>query len=127
MIEIGGRPIGEFSLEHIQFFTAQALRHFFLRLRARPVSVGTMALLAIHSGALFIFRVFEWTGKLQPLQAIERDEGGRRWGIEPPAAMVQYPGLPVVISSFRAQAEIARPLAAQCANPQVCLYPEEQA
>lgn len=180
-------PFGEFSLEHIQFFTARSLCNFFAQLGARPLYVGTLELPAIHGGTLF--GVFEWTGLAQPLEPVVADEAGLleayvekaravmqqalekipacpvlvygagshtarllpllqdrpagevlavldknpnlvgkpmdRWTIEDPAAIARYPGVPIVISSYRAQAAIARQLAVRHpGNPLVRLYPE---
>lgn len=179
-------PLGEFSLEHIQFFTARSLCNFFAQLGARPVHVSTMELPAIHGGTLF--GIFEWAGNAAPLQPLVSDDSqlleayvhtaqrilnsaldevpdvpfviygagshtarllpllaqrgpvgvqavldknpnlvGKvmdQWTIQHPDALAQYPDVPVVVSSFRAQAEIARQLREQWANPLVLLYGE---
>lgn len=44
------------------------------------------------------------------------------WTVQAPAAMVEYPGLPVLISSYRAQQAIAHSLGARCSNPVVSMY-----
>lgn len=177
-------PFGEFSLEHIQFFTARSLCNFFEQLGARTMHVSTVELPAIHCGTLF--GVFEWSGHLQPLHEVVPDTGhlletyvrdahstmqralsrvppsplvvygagshtarllpqlgspsacevlavvdknpnlvGKtlgQWVIQEPATLQGYPEVPVVISSYRAQAEISRQLSAQWDNPLILLY-----
>lgn len=48
-----GEVLGEFSPEHIQFFTAQTLVNLMQRLGAEPLDVRVQHWPAIHSGSLF--------------------------------------------------------------------------
>jgi SAM-dependent methyltransferase len=56
----GAEPFGEFSLEHIQFFSAASLRNFFSELGASTLAMETVELPTLRSGGLF--GLFENTG-----------------------------------------------------------------
>lgn len=56
----GAEPFGEFSLEHIQFFSATSLSNFFSELGARSVAMENVELPMLQSGSLF--GLFEKSG-----------------------------------------------------------------
>lgn len=54
-------PFGEFSLEHIQFFSALSLDNLFGSLGARPLAREVVDLTAVNASDS-LFGLFEWTG-----------------------------------------------------------------
>jgi 2-polyprenyl-3-methyl-5-hydroxy-6-metoxy-1,4-benzoquinol methylase len=50
-----GEPLGEFSIEHIQYFSAQSLRNLLTQSGARIVYEKLLPLTGLNSGALFVF------------------------------------------------------------------------
>lgn len=68
----GAEPFGEFSLEHIQFFSAESLRNLFARLGATTVKLETVEYNWLESGS--VFGLFRNTGDQVPLIAIEPEE-----------------------------------------------------
>ena len=177
-----GEPLGELSLEHIQFFSAISLRNLLARLGARVLQHEVLALPSVNSGSLFVLAevgrgastelvresgvVFDaylagsakrlaqalkrlpegpfvlygaGSHSARLLPALQPDQRQRvvavldsnrnlygkqfgHWAVQAPEVLVNYPGLPVLISSFRAEQVIAHALAAQCSNPLVLLY-----
>ncbi len=182
-------PFGEFSLEHIQFFTATSLKNLFRSLGASPIAIHMQDLPMIHSGSVFgLFQLAPELGSGEPLEP-ERDttleayvaasratldlalqgipaqpliiygagshtarliplleqmpgisiaavvdsnpnlQGkpigtqASTWTIEAPGWIEQRPELPVLVSSFRSQREIASSLQGRYPNPLVLLYP----
>jgi SAM-dependent methyltransferase len=53
-------PFGEFSLEHLQFFSSTSLINFFSSLGAKPLAMEIVDLPVVASGSLF--GLFEFTG-----------------------------------------------------------------
>lgn len=72
-------PFGEFSLEHIQFFTATSLRNLFENIGASTIAMKMQALPLIRSGS--VFGLFERSDHLGPTGSLEFDNG---------TAFVQY-------------------------------------
>lgn len=50
---LGAEPFGEFSLEHIQFFSATSLSNFFSELGAHKIAMHNVELPMLQSGSLF--------------------------------------------------------------------------
>jgi SAM-dependent methyltransferase len=181
-----GEPFGEFSLEHIQFFSNGSLENFMRSLGARPVLQEIVDLPTISSCTLFgLFELSEEglreidparsfddakvmdryirSSEVRLAKALERlpqsnfvlygagshtcrllprlspeqtnhikliVDGnpnllGKTVGgfhIAPPPALANYPSLPVLISSFRAQESIAQSLQSKISNPVIRLY-----
>lgn len=65
-------PFGEFSLEHIQFFSATSLRNFFAGLGAKAIALENVALPMLQSGSLF--GLFENLGSKSSDIEMERDD-----------------------------------------------------
>jgi len=65
-------PFGEFSLEHIQFFSIISLRNFFSELGASTVAIETLELPMLSSGSLF--GLFEITGNTRSTYALQRED-----------------------------------------------------
>ena len=177
-----GEPLGELSMEHIQFFSAQSLCNLLGRLGARVLAQQVLDLPIVDSGSLFVLAevgcaapdaiqtesgaIFDayLKGSAQRLsQALQRVpeqafvlygagshsarllpalseaqqsrivavldgnpnlHGKRfsRWSVQAPEALASYPGLPVLLSSYRSERAIAAHLAARYANPLVLMY-----
>ncbi|APW45626.1 class I SAM-dependent methyltransferase [Rhodoferax antarcticus] len=177
-----GEPLGELSLEHIQFFSVISLRNLLGRLGAKLLMHEVLTLPSVGSGALFVmaevgqggatstqredsarmdaylagstvrlaralqcvpdepfvlYGAGSHSARLIPaLQPEQRQcvlavlDGNRNlhgkqfdsWPVQAPEALVDYPGVPVLISSYRAEKAIARALAAQYENPLVLMY-----
>jgi SAM-dependent methyltransferase len=177
-----GEPFGEFSLEHIQFFSATSLENFFNSLGAKLLETKIVDL----PGGDSLFGLFEWTGRvpasvqLSPddsdtiiqyiidskrrlenaiskvpdlpliiygagshtarlLPAIERQTGASvaavvdnnpnllsktigKWVIQAPSVIESLPDIPILVSSYRFQSEIAGSLRSRYSNPLILLY-----
>jgi SAM-dependent methyltransferase len=70
----GAEPFGEFSLEHIQFFSATSLGNFFSELGANTIALENVELPMLQSGSLF--GLFENTGKARATGAIQPEGDG---------------------------------------------------
>ena len=176
-------PFGEFSLEHLQYFSAATLERFFAGLGYRPLALEllplpegtTDSLLGLferaagapgaahgpgiadyvqrsaaafdaalarldtdaqkrvivygagsHSARLLPALLARgWGSRLARLVDANPNLQGKALGplrIEPPEALLEEPGTPVLVSSFRSQEAIAGALARRFPNPLVRLY-----
>lgn len=60
---VHGEPFGEFSLEHVQFFSENSLNNLFATLGARPLATRFLGLPSVRSGSLFaVYEMGESTG-----------------------------------------------------------------
>jgi SAM-dependent methyltransferase len=167
-----GEPLGELSMEHIQFFSAQSLRNFFASLGARVLGERLLHLPSLASGSVFVLAEFDGqvralvpespapmdaylegsqarlaealarvpeepfvlygagshSARLLPLLSDAQrarlravlDGNANLFGkgfgalsVQAPQALSDYPNLPVLISSFRAEAAIDRWIASE--------------
>lgn len=177
----GAEPLGELSLEHIQFFGKQSLQNLFAGLGAETLALQELALPMLKSGSLFglfsktqraaglraedgrhfqqylaqsaqaleaaiaripkrpfvIYGAGSHTARLIPklqhshpglIQGIvdgNPNLTGKTlgdWLIQTPAALQQHSQVAVLVSSFRAEREIAERLARDFSNPVICMY-----
>lgn len=177
-----GEPLGELSLEHIQFFSTTSVRNLLGRLGVQVLMCEVLALPSVGSGALFVlaeigqspaltvqlesgaemdaYLAGSATRLVQALQHVpeepfvlygagshsarllsvlpsdqrqrvltvldsNRNLHGKQfgsWTVRAPEALIDYPGIPVLISSYRSEHAIARALTAQYDNPLVRMY-----
>jgi SAM-dependent methyltransferase len=68
----GAEPFGEFSLEHIQFFSATSLGNFFTQLGASTVAMEIVELPMLQSGSLF--GLFEKTSEMSAIGVLQRED-----------------------------------------------------
>ncbi|OYU45269.1 MAG: hypothetical protein CFE44_08415 [Burkholderiales bacterium PBB4] len=178
-------PLGELSLEHIQFFSTASLSNLMQSLGAQTLASQLVDIPLVKSGSLF--GLFEWTGRPAPVSnRLLTDSGTHfeeylkasartleaalqnipkgplwvygagshtarllpmldaipgvdvrgivdgnsnlvhkpmgRWTIDSPDAISNWPDLPILVSSFRSQTEIARSLKSRFPNPLIMLY-----
>lgn len=180
-----GEPYGEFSLEHIQYFSVSSLTAFFSRLGAGVVKTSIVPIDGYHTGSLFLLakvgvahssdaivnqiesdqRLMEsyisdshsrWREALsrvptkpfvlygagshsarllpsltrsQRLSVLAVVDGnvnlqGKSFGeltIQPPEALRNYPGVPILVSSFRSETAIASSLSQRFPGNPICL------
>jgi SAM-dependent methyltransferase len=180
-----GEPYGEFSLEHIQYFSVSSLTAFFNRLGAGIVKTSIVPIDGFHTGSLYLLakvgtahstlaiadqmqsdrRLMEsyisdsdsrWretvgrvptkpfvlygagshsarllpslshSQRLSVLAVIDGNANlqGKSFGrltIQPPEALRNYPGLPVLVSSFRSETTIASSLSQKFPGNPICL------
>lgn len=178
----GAEPLGELSLEHIQFFGKQSLQNLFAGLGGKTLALQHLELPMLKSGSLFglftkvegaagfsaedpnhfqtylnqslaaldaavaripqqpfvIYGAGSHTARLVP--KLQASHPGRilgivdgnpnlqgktlgDWLIEPPQALQDYPGAAVLVSSYRAQDDIADHLGRNFAgNPVIRMY-----
>lgn len=177
-----GEPLGEMSLEHIQYFSVTSMCNLLAHLGARVLQQTVLALPSVDSGSIFVLAEVGQGVSTGPIresgaafdaylagsakrlaQALQRvPEGpfvlygagshsarllpalqpqqrqrlvavldgnrnlhGKQFGhmtVQAPEALADYPTLPVLISSYRAEPAIAQALRAQFSNPLVLLY-----
>jgi SAM-dependent methyltransferase len=183
--DLNAEPFGEFSLEHIQFFSALTLENFFSALGAKLVHseiilfpsavcgstfglfewIGNISgeieprivnnddikkyiqnsrqrmaasLLRIPNGEIVIYGAGSHTARLLPAldelgdstNVVAVVDGNQnllnktigRHIIQPPSAITTMPNIPILVSSFRFQNEIAATLRDCFSNPLVLLY-----
>lgn len=177
-------PFGEFSLEHIQFFTEVSLKNLFESLGWKSEKMESLALPLVGSGSIFGLFLRSKSFSLNPLLDVESGLALRQyvagsslvlknalqriptgpiliygagshsarliphlermpdvtivavvdsnpnlqgkkigqWTIETPSLIEATPELPVLVSSFRSQREIASILQSRYPNPLVLMY-----
>lgn len=71
---VNSEPLGELSLEHIQFFSTISLKNLFLSLGAIPLAMTLVEIPALASGTLF--GLFEWTGQFPSTPVELLPDGG---------------------------------------------------
>ena len=177
-------PFGEFSLEHIQYFSSTSLMNLFISLGATAMAIDIFNIKIVESGDIFI--LFEYTGEsnlyknftLEDPAQMERyisdstcrletaltripdseliiygagshtarllpyldkmigkkiiavvdsnpNLSGKnigRWVIQSPNIIESLPDVPILVSSYRSQNEIATDLRNRIPNPLVLLY-----
>lgn len=179
----GAEPFGEFSIEHIQFFSFASLRNLLSSLGMQVIAEQAQDLPLAGTGSAFVLA--ERTAAPAPTAlapepqarfdayiadserimqgALQRIPAGRfivygagshsarllprlpaeaqariagvvdgnanltgkpfgAWTVQPPAWIANAPDLPILVSSFRAQNDIATSLRAKFPNPLVLLY-----